>query len=574
MDSEYDIYNYDKCQFFTILESPKFRSKYDLIRERQGIIICPLKICQQPLNSLLKQADLIDRHLFLPSPFYKNHYIPLSSLLKSYNQNDNYTGQEFASSASIILSSYYTANPSPTVHLALNLSSSNQNEHHHQTNIKTEFYLIKNSKQICKNVKLLNIQTGYNESSQQYKILIVNKELVYTTSNILKSPASSASLSRIDENAVKSNRKIRIVNYCSEDEEEEHGEKMKPASSPTSTPDFNNNRKRMPMFDPLSKTVSINDVLTFRQCIDFMHNAIFIIDENEFSNHDPSFNNARRKLNQCVIGEYLLGELELFKKTYIILPWYLKDCAKQLGNIYEKYLKRFLRSFSLDNRRLIDCIPDLDLIISIACEITILGCMYLKLWPCILTYCKSEDEDFGNKCAEIRKKLQIDNSNHEETVNSSSKLDLLSAYFNIDHTYFRINSKPILNELKKLSMLNSTLEIMICIRTSIDLLTNELTIFLLKLSNEAKKTKSSNIINNIQITSETLLPILAYLILKSDLDCFKSIIYFLDSFNFSSHQSEQQSNASFGNTSNSILISELNFFITSFKGAIQIIEKM
>ena len=79
MDFEYDVYNYDKSQFFTLLESPKFRAKYNLIQEQQGIIVCPLDLLKQP-NGLSSQTDLIDRHLFLPSPFYKNHYLPLVSL--------------------------------------------------------------------------------------------------------------------------------------------------------------------------------------------------------------------------------------------------------------------------------------------------------------------------------------------------------------------------------------------------------------------------------------------------------------------------------------------------------------
>jgi hypothetical protein len=117
--SNNEIYEYDKGVFFRLLQSPKYAFKLEFIQQNQGLVICP--VCQLKLRQSNKEInDLIDSHLFLPSPFYKNHYIPLN-----------------------------------------------------------EFCLMSYRKRVCKDVKLLNIQTAFTENYRKYKILIVNNILKY-----------------------------------------------------------------------------------------------------------------------------------------------------------------------------------------------------------------------------------------------------------------------------------------------------------------------------------------------------------------------------------------------------------
>ena len=158
-DSE--IYNYDRSSFFRLLQSPKYRLKYEFIQQQQGLVVCPLKL---KLNSRqIKQSEsVIESHLFVPSPFYKNHYIPLNSL----------------SSLSLL-------NPISIQNNSLPLDHSQQislilNDLNDKTN---ELTLMNGSRQICKNVKLLNTQTAYNDNCKTYKILIVNKELFFKPNN-------------------------------------------------------------------------------------------------------------------------------------------------------------------------------------------------------------------------------------------------------------------------------------------------------------------------------------------------------------------------------------------------------
>lgn len=154
-DSE--IYNYDRCLFFRLLQSPKYHLKYEFIQQQQGLVVCPLKT----KHSHVKHVEsLIESHLFVPSPFYKNHYIPLNSLISLALLN----------SVSIKTSSLPLDH---LQHISLILNDSNSNE----------LILMNGRRQICKSVKILSVQTAYNENCKTYKILIVNKELYFKLSS-------------------------------------------------------------------------------------------------------------------------------------------------------------------------------------------------------------------------------------------------------------------------------------------------------------------------------------------------------------------------------------------------------
>ena len=171
MNSDSDIYDYDQSLFFRLLDTPKFRLKFEFVQQKQGLIVCPLELKQFQINNLKKQNDLIDTHLYLPSPFYKNHFIPLNSLI-SFASMSSY----FSSSNDILNvnfnDSLFMLDHSPLVYLILNSDYEQQQQ--------PEMILKYKRNQICKDVKLLNVQTGYTNNKKTYKILIVNKRLRFS----------------------------------------------------------------------------------------------------------------------------------------------------------------------------------------------------------------------------------------------------------------------------------------------------------------------------------------------------------------------------------------------------------
>lgn len=462
MEQNNEVYEYDKSLFFSLLDSVRFRHKFKLIQDQQGIIVCPLDLTTQSKSSI-NHLDLIDRHLFIPSPFLKNHFIPLG----------NFT---------------YSSNLKPSIYLILDDSKPHN-----------EIFLIKNGEHICKNVKLLNTETGYSDTNKIYRILIINKEFQYKTSNQIY---SDTEVSEVDEYDSDSSSDLSLR---------------------------------------LFQITSLNDVRTFSQSIDFMQNTVCLI-ANEL---DTGLSERRRKISNCFIGQEFLNEIELFKKTYIILYTHLGDCSRNLRRIYDKYVYMFMKSYRLESQSGFGShSAQTDLIVSVVCEISLIGCLFAKLWPCILKLNSENDMAVMKKCHYLKLKLKLDD-------NSKESVGLCSEYFGLDETFFMLNLKLILKEIKKISLLNNPFERLESIRTIIDLVTNELTI------TSIKEKKESNFV----ITSDILIPLLAYILLKSNINCFKSIIYFIEMFNFSSQEPY-----------NSTFIAELNFFMATFKAAVQLIE--
>lgn len=197
MNSDSDIYDYDQSLFFRLLDTPKFRLKFEFVQQKQGLIVCPLELKQFQINNLKKQNDLIDTHLYLPSPFYKNHFIPLNSLI-SFASMSSY----FSSSNDILNvnfnDSLFMLDHSPLVYLILNSDYEQQQQ--------PEMILKYKRNQICKDVKLLNVQTGYTNNKKTYKILIVNKRL------------------RFSRREVKSQYQSKVINGNHSDVDEENDE--------------------------------------------------------------------------------------------------------------------------------------------------------------------------------------------------------------------------------------------------------------------------------------------------------------------------------------------------------------
>jgi hypothetical protein len=157
-----EIYDYDRSSFFRLLQSVKYRLKFEFIQQQQGLVVCPLKI--KINHRYPKQTEnLIDTHLFVPSPFYKNHYIPLNSLialsaLNSSSLQNNSLPLDHTQQISLMLS---------------NVADQSGN---------SELILTNCRRRICKNVKLLNIQTAYTDDCKSYKILIVNRAMYFKKS--------------------------------------------------------------------------------------------------------------------------------------------------------------------------------------------------------------------------------------------------------------------------------------------------------------------------------------------------------------------------------------------------------
>jgi hypothetical protein len=174
--SEDDIYDYDRSPFFCLLQSPRFYRRFEFIQEHQGIVVCPLNKIKVNTSDLSKQSqkenDLVDRHLFVPSPFYKNQFIPLSSLICLASISSSSSSAK--NSTNFLSLDHFQS-------ITLSIISSDKSENNY------EMVLMYKKRRICQTIRLLNIQTAYTENSgKSYRILIVNDKLKY------KKPSSSS----------------------------------------------------------------------------------------------------------------------------------------------------------------------------------------------------------------------------------------------------------------------------------------------------------------------------------------------------------------------------------------------
>jgi hypothetical protein len=426
---------------------------------------------------------LIDKHLYLPSPFYKNNYIPL------FIHNAT-TGNRL--------------NPKPEIYLVL-LNENNK---------ILDFNLICDGKQICKNVKLLNTETAYSASGKQYRILVVDREFNFGTNR-----PNSVALNTIED---------MLSDYL--------------------TVENDDDIKSIATSSTISTGLGLKDVNTFSKAIDFMHNTIFLVE-------DFASNGSIKRYKSINMGEEFLEEVELLKKTYIILWTHLGDCVNQLKKLYQKYTTRFLSAYKINGIEL-DQLTGIDLQVAIASEIAINGCLFPKLWPSIIKANEKEDNRLVNKINLIRIKLNVEAGNDTEEKMDESTIEQCVEYFKLDKIYFSVNLRPVLKETKKLELLNNPFERLELIKTTIDLLINELTILSIGKNNDTQ----------LVITSEILIPMMAFILVKSKLNYLKSIVYFVEKFSFSS-----QTN-SYPSLNNSYL-GELDYFMTTFKASICFIEE-
>jgi len=115
------------------------------------------------------------------------------------------------------------------------------------------------------------------------------------------------------------------------------------------------------------------------------------------------------------------------------------------------------------------------------------------------------------------------------------------------------------NEIKKIHFLKTVYEKLICMKTCVEMISTELTLYY--------KSNDSDLKGNLelQLTSDQLLPLTCYIIIKSKLNLLFSLIYFTEKFNLTSIYA----------SSNSIYLSntnELSFIFSTFKAAVGLIE--
>ena len=420
MDTDSDVFDYDKSRFFRILQSAEYKIKFDFIQQQQGIVVCPLKMSPKPPTQ-----DLINRHLFIPSPFYKNHYVPLNSLiaLASLKSSTNVVPMDHYQQVYLILNSSKVSNPN-------------------------EIHLMSAGQRICPNVKLLNVQMAFTDNNKSYKILIVDRTLTFKSPysfyyNQKKQPMQIYGENDqdldIDDDMSQNNNDSDAFNDSYDDKMNEYYENSR-----------RNNRRTSLVRNSLLKSTSneifsIEDVKTFGQCIDFMHESQFIdiLDESDDldSNSESSFFKSKKPFKATLIGQELLDEIELFRKTYIIIHTHLDHCAKQLYHIYSKYVKKFINSYKKSSS-LSDIDTNSDLMISIACENVIVGCLFSKLWSNVLLMNHEQDEVLLNKCKKLFRNLKLNGDPNESIVRCGE-------FFKIDKLFFMINDRLILKEFKR-----------------------------------------------------------------------------------------------------------------------------
>jgi hypothetical protein len=275
------------------------------------------------------------------------------------------------------------------------------------------------------------------------------------------------------------------------------------------------------------------------------------------------------KSSQKSLGEQLLNNLEVFRKTYICLSTHMNECADHLQKLFTKYVNKYLSSFK---SKKLDSYHYDPLLVAIACENSIVGYVFLKVWPCIVEANQEKDYQINSKCLKIYRHLmlhKIMDGNSIRTEEREATLVACSLFFQIDRSYFSINFGPILRELNKSTLHNNPFERLQCFKTTIDLLTNELTLSVNKNDNQSDAGP---------ITGDILVPLVAFLFINGSnmkssdggMDNLMSNINFIELFHFCGRQTDNH-NDSYVNSS---LILELNFLFTTIRASIELIQQI
>lgn len=264
MDSlDNDVYEYDKSLFFKLLESKRFSSTFESIQEQQGVVICPIEIKNRPYNS----NDLIEKHLFVPSPFYKNHFIPLFYAMSSNRKSS--TG------------SRVSATPESSVNLIVKATSSPRIE------------LTCDGKPICTDTKLLKTETAYSAgNSRPYRILVVDRELTYGVSRPPDEPTTSI-YDNDSEEGLLSTDLVAAAAVNDNDEEEFNGNGVLMVSK-----NRDSIAKRGSSISLSTGFIGLKDVNTFVKAIDYLHNTVCVVEESSANSSANAGTPTSRRRNE------------------------------------------------------------------------------------------------------------------------------------------------------------------------------------------------------------------------------------------------------------------------------------
>lgn len=286
-----------------------------------------------------------------------------------------------------------------------------------------------------------------------------------------------------------------------------------------------------PLFEFKETNVNSNDAPVASKSQVKINENKTVHDVSNFKKSSYYLQKTSNSVNEC-----FKNEMRIFKETYVILLNHLEACEQECLRIHEKYFKKFQDSYYSNSNQEI---------LSIAIENCINANLYDKLWSIIIDLNNDKDNFINFKLNQIYNNISNDN--------------VTSYYLKLNKKYL-IDYSLSINEIRKIHLLKTVFEKLNCMKTCIDLISTELSLYY-------KKNESNNQIseNELVLTSDELLPLTCYIIIKAKLNLLYSLIFFTERFNFT---------AIFG-LSNSLYLSstnELAFIFSTFKAAIGLIE--
>lgn len=270
---------------------------------------------------------------------------------------------------------------------------------------------------------------------------------------------------------------------------------------------INNHRKQqLIQVSTISKVYSHNDVYNLDKSLDFLVKC--------YSNQ---------------LTEELISQIQTYKQTHILVPKYIHDCSNELFKIYQENINKFI---SCTNK--IEISNEIELL-SIAIENLIIGFMFNKLDPLVCIHNKNKDLILNEKIEFYRK--------------TNANLNAFISKLNIDSKLL-IDYKMSIRELEKIDSFNTTFEKLNCLKCTFDMINTELLLFY----------KKHDFANDLMITSDILLPLICFIILKSKLNGLYSLVYFIEIFNLRARNSDS--------------IDEYSFAFATFKAAVNLIYEL
>ena len=577
-----DVYNYDKCAFYRLLDSAKLRAKYEMVQEKQGVVVCPLNAT---ITNNQSAADLINRHLFLPSPLYKNHYVSLAHQIQPAHHHYHQSSEQ----------TDINATTSQLVYLVFNNESTGGGE----------LVLTNESRLTSKSFKLLGTQTAYSSRTlKPFKILIVHSPLTFaeltttTTSVVRKSSASSLpssaskasfvtvnddddddddddaeshvanKLAQLAATAAAMNDELEVQARQQQQQKQQQQQQQQQTQShppPVIITSQFTALRRQALFR------SVHDVQTFSQSVEFVSIVTGFIDPADDDDEDDYDDKKKKKkkpkqkrnskqqqtqmaLVERPLGEALLDELDVMRKTYIVIHTHMADCVRTLAAMHRKYLRLFLKAYHTSPNT---TDADVELMLSVACENVIVGCMYPKLWPNVLRLHERQDELLRNKMRRVA-----------ELIGTAPSA---AALFAVEESYFRVNVTRVLRELNKLAMLNNPFEQCACIKASLDLLQTEFT--LIDMQN-AQTAAAAAPADATVLSSDVLLPLTAYLLVRSEITCLHAVVYFIEHFHFTLKEDDDDHHGRMQFSACRALLAESSFLVATFRAAVQLVEAL